>query len=232
MSPSRVSVVEDDPEMGKYFQLLLKNAGFAAALFPTAGRFLDHADEARPDALILDMSLPGLGATELVRILRADPRFKRLCIVAVSGEHRTTSDIVHGLEAGVDEYLVKPIEPELFLARLETLLRRAGSAADADRPVRVGELEVSLAARSVRRAGQEVRLTRLEFELLLHFLRNPGRVLTRGILLESVWGGQPGMDTRTVDKHVETLRKKLGLSKDALASVIGVGYVLKEPQRV
>lgn len=222
-----VAVVDDDPELGDFLQVLLKSNGFMVALYPSPGRFLDSLGAVRPDLVVLDMQLPGMDGREVIRVLRSNPQTRGVFIIAISGEQRKTSDVVSGLQVGADEYLLKPLDSDMLLARIQALLRRGPAAPSPEEELRAGSLAVLLESRQVRLNGREVRMTRLEFDLLVYFLRNSNRVLTRGLILQSVWGSDPGLSTRTVDKHVESLRRKLGAGRIHIETVVRVGYMLK-----
>lgn len=225
---ARVAVVDDDPEMLQLLSLVLGKSGFEVKTFATPGRFFDSLVKARPDVTVLDMHLPGMDGRDVIRVLRANPETKVMPIVAISAVARSTADVVQGLELGADEYLAKPVDLDLLVARIAVLLRRApNGAAPAVETVRYGEVVIYPEEHRVEQAGKDVALTHLEFKLLLYFLNNPNRVLTRGLMLEKVWGTGPDLSTRTVDKHVETLRKKLPGFGARVETVIRVGYLFR-----
>lgn len=226
---ARVAVVEDDPEFGDYLLELLRLAGYDVSVFATPGRFFDYLLKGRPDVVLMDMHLPGMDGKEIIRVLRANPETRGLFLIAMSGEQRKTADIISGLHSGADEYLVKPFDADLLLVRLQALLRRGRDASPPEEVVRVGEIALWPDRRMCRLDDADVPLTRLEFDLLAYFVRQANRVLTRSVLLESVWRGDPSMTTRTVDKHVESLRRKLGAFGRRIETVVRVGYVLKSP---
>ena len=143
------------------------------------------------------MQLPGIHGRDVIRVLRENAATKTMPIVAITGSERSTPDVVKALELGADEYMGKPLDLELLVVRVAGLLRRApAAAAQASENLRYGALTVILDEHRVELAGRAVTLTHLEFELLAYFLRHPQRVVTRGILLEKVWGTEPDMSTR------------------------------------
>lgn len=224
----KIAIVDDDPDWGELWLLLLKGGGYGAVHYATAGRFFDALAKARPDIVILDMRMPGINGLEAIRILRGNQETRRILIVAVSGHDVSSEHAVKAFEAGADEYLAKPVDQNLLLARLGSLLRRApGERSGAGERLVLGPLAILPEERVARLGEREMTLTHLEFDLLLYFARQPDRVLTRSLILETVWGGNPDMNTRTVDKHVESLRRKLGPLGQSLETVIRVGYVLK-----
>lgn len=225
---SKIAIVDDDPDWGDLWLVLLKGGGYEAVYYATAGRFFDALAKARPDVVILDMRLPGINGLEAIRILRGNQETRRILIVAVSGHDVQSAHAVKAFEAGADEYLAKPVDQNLLLARLGSLLRRGpGERPGAGERVVLGPLAIMPEERVARLGEREMTLTHLEFDLLLYFARQPDRVLTRGLILETVWGGDPEMNTRTVDKHVESLRRKLGAFGQGIETVIRVGYVFK-----
>ncbi len=224
----KIAILDDDPEWGALHLRILKGSGFEAVHFPTPGRFFDALLRSRPDLLLLDMQLPGMHGREVIRVLRANEETKRLIVVAVSAHDVQSEHAVKALDAGADEYMAKPVDPELLVARISALLRRGYAAPQEHHELlTLGPLTISPEEHAVRLKGRDLDLTRLEFDLLLAFARQPERVLTRSLVLESVWGGDASMGTRTVDKHVESLRRKLGAFGKRLETVIRVGYVLK-----
>lgn len=227
----RIAVVDDDKEWGDLLLKIVTSCGYTATHYSTPGRFLDHLAASRPDLVILDMQLPGMHGREIIRILRSNPETQRILILAISGHDVSSPHAVKAFEAGADEYLAKPLDIPLLRVRLEALLRRGtdGKSLAVDE-IRAGELRVIPESRAVFLGERDIRLTNLQFELLLSFIKQPNRVLTRGIILETVWKTRSDMNTRTVDKHVESLRKELGNYGKRIETVIGIGYVFrKEP---
>lgn len=225
---AKVAVVDDDQEMLDLLALVLGKSGFDVKTYATPGRFFDALVKHRPDVTVLDMHLPGMDGRDVIRVLRANGATKRMPIVAISAVARSTADVVQGLELGADEYMAKPVDLDLLVARIAVLLRRApDSAPIGEDIVRYGDVVIYPEEHRVRCADQDVPLTHLEFKLLLYFIQNPNRVLTRGLMLEKVWGTGPDLSTRTVDKHVETLRKKLPLFGAHVETVIRVGYLFR-----
>jgi two-component system alkaline phosphatase synthesis response regulator PhoP len=226
---SQIAIVEDDDEVGELMKTILESNGYEVVVYPTPGRFFDALLNAKPDLAFVDMRLPGMDGREIIRVLRANVETKSMLLIGMSAEDKSPKDAVNGFNAGADEYFVKPIDGELLLVRVDALLRRkkdAGAAAEPE-TVRFGDLTILPEQREVRLDNEPVTLTRLEFDLLLYFIRQRNRVLTRSALLEMVWQGDPTMSTRTVDKHVETLRRKLGSFGERIETVIRVGYILR-----
>lgn len=225
---AKVAVVDDDPEMLALLSLVLGKSGYDVKTYPTPGRFFDALAKSKPDVAVLDIHLPGMDGRDVIRVLRANAETKALPIVAISAVARSTADVVLGLELGADEYLAKPVDLDLLVARIAALLRRApdGRAPEVE-TVRYAGIVIYPDEHRVEAGSKDVPLTHLEFKLLLYFLKNPNRVLTRGLMLEKVWGTGPDLSTRTVDKHVETLRRKLPAFGARVETVIRVGYLFR-----
>jgi two-component system OmpR family response regulator len=166
---------------------------------------------------------------EVVRVLRRNPETRSLPIIMVSGVEKEPSHVVQGLNDGADEYLTKPVQGDPLLARLASLLRRASSNGGTEREEiwSVGRLTLRPEQRTASLDGDAIELTRLEFDVLAFFVRHPNRVLTRQMLLQEVWQQPPGLATRTVDKHIENVRKKLGKLGERIETVINVGYAFR-----
>jgi two-component system alkaline phosphatase synthesis response regulator PhoP len=222
-----VAVVDDDAEMLELIALVLGKSGCDVKTYQTPGRFLDSLAKVRPDLCVLDMQLPGIHGRDVIRVLRENAATKTTPIVAISAAERGSPDVIKALELGADEYMGKPLDLELFVVRVEGLLRRAPAALAPPEVLRYGGLTMILDEHRVELDGRSVALTHLEINLLSYFLRHPQRVVTRGMLLEKVWGTEPGMSTRTVDKHVESLRKKLPAFGVRVETVVRVGYLFR-----
>ena len=226
-APTRVLVVEDDATVAEVVVRYLEREGFEVESVGDGNQALERAGSSLPDLVVLDLMLPGLDGLEVCRRLRAVAPIPVIMLTARGEE----SDRVLGLELGADDYVSKPFSPRELTARVKSVLRRAQgplSPIDASGVLTVGDLEVDLAAREVRRHGEVVTLTTREFELLVFLVRHPRRVFRREELLEHVWGYTYG-DTSTVTVHIRRLREKIEPDPSApriIQTVWGAGYRL------
>jgi DNA-binding response OmpR family regulator len=219
-----VLVVDDDENVRVALERALRLEGFAVSVAEGGHRALELAERLRPAVIVLDVVMPDLSGVTVARRLRVRGVDVPICILSARDE---VEDRVAGLEAGADDYLVKPFAIEELVARLRALLRRAPSAGD--QPIRVGDLTVDAARRRVVRGEREIELTRREFELLEELARHANMVLSRTQLLERVWGYDFAVDGNVVDVFVGYLRRKLeaGGEPRTIHTVRGVGFVLR-----
>ncbi|MGB9183667.1 MAG: response regulator transcription factor [Solirubrobacteraceae bacterium] len=219
----RVLVCDDEPQILRALRVILRDAGYEAVPASTGEEALDAAAVARPDAAILDLVLPDVDGIELCRQLREWTEMPVIVLSAVGDEDAK----VRALAAGADDYVTKPFGPRELIARLEANLRRIEP--DPEPSVIVtGELEVDLAARTVRRAGEEVHLTPIEFDLLRLLVRNRGRLMTHRDLLVAVWGPGYSDDTQVLRAHIANLRRKIESPGEAGAAN-GPKYIRTDP---
>ena len=220
----RVLVVDDDPAILAAIERGLRLDGFEVTVAANGTGALAAVDAASPDAMVLDLGLPDLDGVTVVRKLRADGHNLPVCILSARSE---VEQRVEGLQAGADDYMVKPFDLGELVARLQALLRRGSSGAAV--PITVGTLEVDPGRRRVKRGGEEIELTRREFDLLYAFVRHPGVVLSRAQLLDQVWGYDFPVQDNAIDVFVGYLRRKLEANGEqrALQTVRGVGFVLR-----
>jgi two-component system, OmpR family, response regulator MtrA len=217
----RILAVDDDPSVAEMLSIMLGRAGFDVTTVGDGPSAVAAFREQLPDLIVLDLMLPGMDGIEVCRIIRAESGVPIVMLTAKS----ESDDVVLGLEAGADDYVVKPPKPEELLARIRARLRP--SAVEPGSKIRVVDLVIDLAAHSVHRDDQEILLTPLEFSLLVALAQKPGEVFTRERLLQEVWEYQHAADTRLVNVHVQRLRSKI--EKDAehpeiVITVRGIGY--------
>ncbi len=217
-------VVEDEKEIRDLVRYNLQRAGYRVAAAADGEEGLRQVFAARPDALVLDLMLPGRNGLEILREVRGEPATRDLPVLVLTAR-ATEMDKLLGFDHGADDYLTKPFSPRELVARVKALLRRARPER-AEEAVEVGELRVDRGAREASFRGRALTLTPREFELLAFFARHPGRVLSREELLRKVWGYDYLGETRTVDVHVRRLRRKLGEKVRVIETVTGAGYKL------
>ncbi|MBM9507054.1 response regulator transcription factor [Actinacidiphila acididurans] len=218
----RVLVVDDDPTVAEVVAGYLDRAGFAVDRVADGPSAVSRAAEVRPDLVVLDLMLPGMDGLEVCRRIREAGPLPVVMLTARGDE----DDRILGLEVGADDYVTKPFSPRELVLRVESVLRRAGSAPAPGPWLRSGSLALDPAARRALRHGAELALTMREFDLLVFFLRNPGRVLGREELMRRVWGWEFG-DLSTVTVHVRRLREKIEQDParpKLISTVWGVGY--------
>ena len=222
-----ILVVDDEPAVLQALRRALAFEGYTVRTADDGRAALDALLTDPADAVLLDVSMPGIDGLEVCRRLRAAG--DRTPILMLTARH-ATADRVAGLDAGADDYLVKPFALEELLARIRALLRRVASDGDQDVVYRVGDLSLEPGTRIVRRGSRSMELTRTEFSLLELFLRNAGQVLTREIIFDRVWGYDFGASSNSLEVYVGYLRRKTEADGEArlIHTVRGVGYVLRE----
>jgi two-component system OmpR family response regulator len=222
----KILLIEDDREAAEYLVKALTESGYVVDRAAEGRDGLFLATSGTYDALIVDRMLPGIDGLSIVAALRAaDIRTPTLILSALGA----VDDRVKGLRAGGDDYLVKPYAFSELLARLEALLRRGTAAAPTTTKLRVADLELDLLSRTVKRDGQTIELLPREFRLLEYLMRHAGQVVTRTMLLESVWDYHFDPQTNVIDVHISRLRQKIdkGFAKPLLHTIRGAGYSLR-----
>jgi two-component system phosphate regulon response regulator PhoB len=230
----RILVVEDESEIRELIVLHLKRNGHVVESVASVEEAQAHLSHHEYSLVVLDWMLPGASGVDLARKIRAKSDRDDLAILMVTAKAEA-ADIVTGLDAGADDYLTKPFEPQVLIARVKALLRRhrrpaAQRAAPAGAVVesfQIGDLSIDSGTYEVKCAGEAISLTPSEFKLLQTLAQNRGRVLTRESLIQHVQGEGVSVVGRTVDTHVFGLRKKLGDCADVIETVRGIGYRVK-----
>jgi len=220
----RILVVEDEPTIAESVAARLRAEGFAVDIAADGPGAVAAVRRINPDAVVLDLMLPGFDGLEVCRRLQAERSVPILMLTARDDE----TDLLVGLAVGADDYLTKPFSMRELAARVHALVRRAARYETPAGTLRIGDLEINRAERRVLRAGVEAQLTPTEFDLLVHLAERPRAVLPRERLLAEVWGWADASGTRTVDSHIKGLRRKLGA--DLIRTVHGVGYALEAPR--
>jgi two-component system, OmpR family, KDP operon response regulator KdpE len=226
VSAARVLMIEDEPEIRRFVRMALESEGLEVFEAATLQRGLIDSATRRPELVVLDLGLPDGDGLDFIREFRGWSQAPVLVLSAREGEERK----VQALDAGADDYLVKPFGVAELLARVRVQLRRHGGASNADPVLRFGPIAVDRGLRMVSRDGEELHLTPIEYRLLQEFCNAPGRVLTHQHLLKAVWGPGHAEDVHYVRVHMANLRKKLEADPNRpqwLVTEAGVGYRLK-----
>ena len=222
MSVQQILVIDDDDSLRDTIGLMLEKEGYKPTLVADGATGLEQAFALKPALILVDLRMPGLSGIEVCKRLRgAGSRIPVIVLSAVGDE----IDKVLLLEIGADDYVVKPFGTRELLARIRALLRRTTQGSDL--VLSFADVDVDLDQRVVKRSGAETRMTRAEFNLLAFFLQNPGKALSRDVILNSVWGYESFPNTRTVDAHVVRLRQKLEPDPEIprhFLTMHGVGY--------
>lgn len=225
----RIALLEDDVATARLLATIMEAASYRVFVFERGKALLSALQRDSFDLLLLDWILPDVNGDEVLRLVRTQYGWTTRVIFITSKSEQ--KDIVAGLEAGADDYLVKPVRPQELLARVKAVLRRLRSDETVEQLVRT-PFSIDLRSRLVQRSGQIIALTQREFDLASFLFRHPGQLLSRAHILEAVWGRNSSVTTRTVDIHVSRLRKKLNLTDNSawrLTSVYNYGYRLEQP---
>lgn len=216
--------VEDDASIRDIEVYALQSTGFEAKGFEEGESFLDALEKERPDLIILDVMLPGKDGIELLKILKASPKYMDIPVIMATAKG-AEFDKVKGLDLGADDYLVKPFGMMEMISRVKAVLRRCTPARKEEKAIlTAGCIRLSPDERTVFVNEKRIALTYKEFELLTLFMKNKGKVFTRDVLFNEIWGSDFIGETRTVDMHIRTLRQKLGDCGEMIETVRNVGY--------
>ncbi|MFO1519958.1 MAG: response regulator transcription factor [bacterium] len=229
-TPLTILIIEDEKDLAQLIAYNLQQAGFRTKVCHEGEEGYQKAVHETPDLIVLDLMLPTMSGLEVCRKLRSHPQGKRVPVIMLTAKGEEIDRVV-GFEVGADDYMVKPFSPRELVLRVKAILKRAGTVPQEEsggEPIRLGSLELDPVQHRVRVEKKEVVLTATEFKLLEYMLKSGGRVLTRDLLLDKVWGYDAAVTTRTVDTHVKRLREKLGKGGDCIETVRGVGYRLKD----
>ena len=214
-------VVDDDQDLAEMLGIVLTGDGYQVDLVNRGDEVMSAFALQNPDLVLLDVMLPGMDGVEVCKLIRTVSMVPIVMLTA-KGD---TQDVVAGLEAGADDYMVKPFNSSELLARLKVRLRRTG--VETTTGLSIGNIKIDQIAHSIIRDGQNIPLTRLEFDLLVALAKEPGRVFSREALLSEVWGYRPATDTRLVNVHIQRLRSKVerdAENPEIILTVRGVGY--------
>jgi two-component system phosphate regulon response regulator PhoB len=225
---ARILIIEDEQDLAGLVEYNLRAAGFETETAGTGAGGLAKARAQPPDLVLLDLMLPDVAGSEVLRMLKSDTDLRKVPVVIVSAKGQE-ADRIQGLELGADDYVVKPFSVRELMLRVKAVLRRSDADEGSPSLLTAGDIQLDTSRHQVRVKGEEVVLTALEFRLLRTLMERSGRVQTREILLSDVWGIQAEIHTRTVDTHIKRLREKLGPAGDIIETIRGVGYKLEVP---
>lgn len=220
---ARILVVDDDAALAEMVGIVLEGEGFQPSFCADGSEALAAFREHKPDLVLLDLMLPGFDGIEVCGQIRQESGIPIIMLTA-KGD---ATDVVAGLEAGADDYMVKPFNPGELVARIRTRLRSMAPGASTAQTLRIGDLCIDVDGHEVKRGDSSINLTPLEFDLLVALASKPQQVFTREMLLEKVWGYQYKADTRLVNVHVQRLRSKVEFDADnptIVTTVRGIGY--------
>ena len=222
-----ILVVEDESALAEVLRYNLESEGFKVAVAHDGRSAMEQLEDTHPDLVILDWMLPAMSGLDICRTMRRRPELRDVPVIMLTAKGEEY-DRVRGLDAGADDYVVKPFSPKELIARVRAVLRRTKAGASGE-PLRAGPLEMDLEAHRVRREGNEVALAPTEFRLLRVLMERPGRVYSREQLLDLVWGRDSEVELRTVDVHVRRLRVALNANGaiDLIRTVRSEGYSLE-----
>jgi len=227
MAKSTVLVVEDEKDILDVLDFNLRQAGFRVLKTTDGAEGLRLAQSERPDLIVLDLMLPGMDGKEVCRRLRQQESTRHLPVLMLTALASETDRII-GFELGAEDYLTKPFSPRELVLRVQAIIRRTHDDEENAGPIRLGKLSIDPERHLIEVDGRELQLTATEFRLLHHLAAHVGKVQTREVLLERVWGYAYEGYARTVDTHIRRLRKKLGEMSDQIETVRGIGYRFRD----
>lgn len=227
MGTAKLLLVEDDPALLELLEYRFRNEGYDVRATPDGDEALMLAAEEAPDLVILDWMIEGTSGIEVCRRLRRDKSTAHVPIIMLTARE-AEDDRVRGLDTGADDYLTKPFSPRELMARVSAVMRRIRPAL-AGEPIQVGDIALDPVAHRVTRRGETLQLGPTEYRLLKFFMESPGRVFSRGQLLDGVWGTGSEIELRTVDVHIRRLRKAIEVpgAVDPVRTVRSAGYSLE-----
>ncbi|MBU5638728.1 response regulator [Geomonas sp. Red69] len=222
-----VLVIEDERDLAELVAFHLEQEGYTCLIAGDGNSGLNEARRHRPDLILLDLMLPGMLGTEVCRLLKGGEQTGSIPIIMLTAKGEEIDRVV-GFEMGADDYVVKPFSTRELMLRVRAVLRRSSEQAPKSAQLTLGVLHIDTEGHRVEVAGEEVQLTSTEFKLLMNLAERLGRVQSRELLLQNVWGYNYLGDTRTVDTHMTRLRTKLGAAGEMIKTVRGFGYKLEE----
>ena len=223
-----VLVIEDEKDLAELIAFHLEKEGFRPLIAGDGTSGLNEARNVKPDLILLDLMLPGMMGTEICRLLKGSEQTAGIPIIMLTAKGEEIDRVV-GFEIGADDYVVKPFSTRELMLRVRAVLRRNAEQAPKGSTISLGALVIDTERHLVRVSGEEVLLTSTEYKLLMNLAQRIGRVQSREILLQNVWGYNYFGDARTVDTHLTRLRTKLGVAGEMIKTVRGFGYKMEQP---
>lgn len=225
----RILIVEDDKNISKLIKYNLDKEGFNCFTAFKSEEALEILNRFPIDLIILDIMLPDVDGFELCRMIKEEKKWKNIPIIILTAKGEEIDKVV-GFQLGADDYIVKPFSPRELILRIKAVLRRGKKEEEKKEILQIGKILVNIPKHKVFINDKEIKLTPLEFKLLVTLMERKGRVQSREILLSDVWGIYTEVDTRTVDTHIKRLRQKLGKLGDLIETIVGLGYRFKEDE--
>lgn len=219
---AKILVLDDEPDILEIVGYNLRSEGYEVKTALSGQEGIAVAKDFSPDLILLDVMMPGMDGMETCDALRKDSQFKNTIIAFLTARGEDYSQVA-GFEVGADDYITKPVKPKVLVSRLKALLRRRPTAQKDDQHlVRLGDLVIDKEQYHIELAGEVIVLPRKEFELLLLLASKPGKVFSRDLIMDKVWGDSVVVGGRTIDVHIRKIREKIG--EDRIKTVKGVGY--------
>lgn len=219
----KVLIVEDEPDLRTTLEFNLKSEGYKVNSAADGRGAINEIGKKVPDLVLLDLMLPDMSGLEVCKKIRKESFSDQVSIIMLTAKGEEV-DRVLGFELGADDYVVKPFSVRELLLRISSILKRGSATNSSKEQISIGDVEINLASHRVFISGLEIELTAKEFELLKYLAERNGRIQTREVLLEQVWGYNNSVTTRTVDTHIKRLRSKIGDVGSKIETVRGVGY--------
>lgn len=221
MSTEKILLVDDDQDILEFIGYNIKKEGFEVETASNGKDAIEVAKKFKPDLIILDVMMPEMDGMETCHQMRNMPMLKDTLIIFLTARGEDYSQIA-GFDAGADDYITKPIKPRVLVSKVRAILRRKGSTQDEESAIEANGVSIDRERYLMKKDGVEFNLPKKEFELLALLMSKPGKVFTREVILDSVWGGEVVVGDRTIDVHIRKLREKLG--DLYIKTVKGVGY--------
>lgn len=221
MKKEKILLVDDEPDILEIVGYNLKKEGYEVYTADNGKEAINIAKAEKPDLIILDVMMPEMDGMETCYQIRNNASLKDTLIAFLTARGEDYSQIA-GFDAGADDYITKPVKPRVLVSKIKAILRRKGSAEQVVQDIEVGGISIDRERYVIKKDGKELNLPKKEFELLSLLMGKPGRVYTRDVIMNSIWGGEVVVGDRTIDVHIRKLREKLG--EDLIKTVKGVGY--------